>query len=218
MKYTAVLPFVIGTYAQQCLSTCRFNVMTIDNSVNNIGIMASHNIAARTVIREQQDWLICMSASVRFGPPGGMDFIDALRDTDQLVLEGAGLFGWHLIAFRREVLETVGLWDENFTPYGFDDIDMILRFQRAYGVLDGERQLWNKVVGDWSDANGMAHSVKEGRVTANTDRQIDYFMRKWGRHPGDSKTLAWMTPFNDPTRPVSWWPHPRGPLGALRPD
>jgi len=211
MSYTAVLPYVIGTYAQQCLSTCRFDkdsLLVIDNSANNIGIMASHNAGIDKMYADGTDWLICMSASVRFGKSGGLDFIAELETSDQMVLEGAGLFGWHLIAFRREVFEAIGYWDENFTPYGFDDIDMILRFQRAFYGPTGENhklQLWNKVVGDWWDANGMAHSVKEGRVEANTDRQLDYFMRKWGRHPGESTVLAWPTPFNNPQFPLSYW-------------
>lgn len=210
MRFVAVLPYIHQGWSDACTSTLApeflANTVLVDNTRRNIGIMASHNRGIDRMREVDAEWLIVVSAAMRFGDPGGMDFVEALAAHDRHhVVEAAGVFGWHLIAFRRSLLDKVGRWDENFTPYGFDDIDLSLRIQRAVGVDGRNGRVWTKVRGDWSDA-GMAHSVHLGGVRTDTNALIDYFVSKWGRHPGAADVLAYMHPFDDPSNPLGYWP------------
>lgn len=205
MRYTVVLPYIVQHYMQECMATCKLdNVLLIDNTKDNFGIMKSHNIGIDKMREDNSDWLIVLSAAIRFGKPGGLDFIEQIeKNKDHLALEAAGVFGWHLIAFSRELIEKVGRWDENFTPYGFDDLDFSWRIQLAYEMEMG-RQLWIKVPVDLTDM-GMAHSVHLGKVRTVTNDLIDYYRSKWGVHPGDDHTKAFKTPYNDHTYSVDYW-------------
>lgn len=203
MSYTVVFPYIVPSIARPCRESWAFpakNVLEVDNSVDNIGIMRSHNLGINRMYADRTDWLVVLSAALRFGRRGGLDFIRALDERpDHHVVEAAGVYGWHLIAFHRRVIDAVGRWDENFTPYGFDDIDMSLRIYKAFP----ERQ-WEKVPVNCVDI-GMAHSVKDGGVRADVNAQIDYFIAKWGRHPGASEIPTFETPFDDDL-PLSYWP------------
>lgn len=207
MKYVVCLPFVHKAYAEACLKTCKFpkeNMLLVDNTSTNIGVMKSHNLGVARVLEEQADWLVILSAAIRFGKPGGLDFIAELeKRPDHKVLEAAKVFGWHLIAFRREVLETVGKWDENFTPYGYDDLDYSWRIQVAYSHPLGQ-QVWEKVPVDAKDM-GMAHSIKLSHVTTNNEKLRIYYRKKWGIMPEGDHAKAHRTPFNE-DHPISYWP------------
>lgn len=216
MKYVVALPYMNRDYAEETIgSLCpelRRGLVTTNNSEINRGIMWAHNRAVRTMHADAEaQWLIVMSSAVTFGPRMGFDFLDALDEhTDHDVVEAAGVFGWHLIAFSRQIITEVGYWDETFTPYGFDDIDMMIRIQNACEMA-GREPLWTKAVIEIAD-RGMGLSVKEEGVRADVEAQIDYFTAKWGRHPGHSDVKAWSTPFNS-GKPQGYWPgHERAGL------
>jgi hypothetical protein len=204
------MPFIHRPYAEECIATWKWgkpgdsHVVVVDNTWKNIGIMAAHNIGRKTMLEQDADWLIVCSAAIRFGEQGGMDFIEELeRRSGHDVVEAAGVFGWHLIAFSRDIMERVGEWDENFTPYGFDDIDLSIRIQRVPKRDGRTTQLWEKAVIDITDM-GMGHSIHLGGVRADANPQIEYFKRKWGRHPGDSHLAAYDFPFNNSNNPISF--------------
>jgi hypothetical protein len=186
------------------MKRCKLNVFEVDNTKRNRGIMASHNLGIDEMRRNDSEWLIIMSAALRFGlSTGGLDFIEQLeRHKGHQVIEAAGVYGWHLIAFHRDTIETVGRWDTNFSPYGFDDIDYSIRFQLAFGATG---QLWHKVPVNVRDT-GMAHSIKRGRIDAPAGPLIEYFRAKWGRHPGAWQEPHYEHPFNDASRSLKYWP------------
>lgn len=137
--------------------------------------MRSHNLGIDKMKEDDSDWLIVLSAAMRFGEPGGLDFIAELEKAPgDLVIEPSYIFGWHLIAFSRQVIEKVGRWDENFTPYGFDDLDYSWRIQKTFDIT---APLWRKVSVDVSDA-GMAHSIHIGKVESDVNRLREYFKEK----------------------------------------
>lgn len=211
MKWVGVLPFVVKEYRDACSKSMsgdfRYNVLNVDNTQNNIGIMRAHNLGIDYMKEHNADWLVIISAAIRFGPLGGMDFIHALEQRpDDNVVEASGVFGWHLIAFHRRTLDKIGRWDANFSPYGFCDLDMSLRIQKAYHKTP---PLWEKAEVDAKDM-GMAHSIKIGKVEAPADPRIEYFERKWGRHPGDFEKPSFDRPFNDPKNPIGYWPEYEG--------
>ena len=229
MKYLAVLPWVYKPYYDACRATMHpdlvANTLFIDNSQKNLGIMRSHNIGAQRVLDEGLDWLIILSAAIRFLEPGGMDYVQVLADNmDHYVIHGAtpnhppapdqtkvdnqeqpeyrnGVFGWHLTAFKRELFENVGIWDENFTPYGYDDIDLSIRIQAHYKGRPG----WGTFPVEVSDTT-MSHSINLGGVKSQDETKIEYFHRKWGRYHGEWQVPSYPTPFNEPQRSLGYWP------------
>lgn len=219
MKWVGVLPFVHRPYRDACVATMHpefhANVLEVDNTQVNRGIMASHNLGIDRMREVGAEWLVVMGASIRFGPPGGLDFIAELEERpDHDVVEGPcwrpdsagnGVYGWHLIAFRWETIEAAGRWDENLTPYGWCDIDMSLRIRRAMNIPEEKRPFWNKVPCDVQDA-GMAHGINLAGVRAEASTRIEYMIWKWGRHPDHSYLPAYEHPFNDPTNPYGYWP------------
>lgn len=205
-KYVCVLPYVYKPYYEACIKTVKLdNVLSVDNTVDNIGIMAAHNLGIEYMLKQDADWLIVMSAALRFGPKGGKDFIAELdKRPNHLVVEAAGVFGWHLIAFHRRTIEAVGKWDENFTPYGYDDLDYSYRVQLAFG-LDGRTQLWEKAPVEVSDM-GMAHGLKKAHVQPDNTKLRNYYASKWGVMPEDNHDNAYKKPFNGEFNTVQYWP------------
>lgn len=211
------MPYCYQPYKDACQSTWRFDsdsALLVDNTVINKGIMRAHNMGIDKMRADNSDWLIVMSAAIRFGEPGGLDFIDQLdKHAGYHVIEAAGVYGWHLIAFARQTIDAVGRWDENFTPYGFDDLDYSLRFQRAFGkdfrVADdnpaGPDPMWTKVKIDVQDS-GMAHGLKLANVESDPRPKIFYFNQKWGRHPDHSHETAFQHPWNRADNPIQYWP------------
>lgn len=205
--YTAVLPFVWQPYRDEFMETCRLEVFEVDNTVTNLGIMRAHNLGIDRMREDGTEWLVVLSAALRFGPAGGLDFIEHLdRMGGHRVVEAKGVYGWHLIAFHCDTLATIGRWDPHFSPYGFDDIDLSVRYQLAYG---NSGQLWDKVPVDVADA-GMGHSIKLAEVDAPAQPRIDYFVKKWGRHPGDGNLPTYSRPFGNPGNPIGYWPSYEG--------
>lgn len=167
---------------------------------HNLGVAASWNIGMEEALRGGYDWLVILSAGVRFGPKGGRDFLGWLPDIqderpDILGVEADGGLGWHLLAFPRHVLERVGPFDAEQFPSYFEDNDYSVRIQRAYGIdshaPDFQGPLWPKVPVDAHLAS-VAHGIKLGGVSVNFESLRRRFERKWG--PGES----FATPYNNP--------------------
>lgn len=227
MKFVAVLPYVWESYYQDCVKTMaselKAHTLFINNTENNLGIMRSHNKGIDYMEEQGADWLIIISAAVRFGELGGLDFIEQIeKHQDHHVIHAASenvvggkqsdpaggghnkVFGWHLTAFHRSVFETIGRWDVNFTPYGFDDIDLSLRIRK--GMPDVK---WDTYPCDVHDTS-MSHSINLAGVEAPSGPRILYFVEKWGRHPGAYQLGSYDRPFNNPENSLAYWPPSHG--------
>jgi hypothetical protein len=211
-EYFMVIPSIHQPWTDRCLASCRLlpgRIIVVDNSRINHGVAAAWNVGARKVLNEKADWLIVCSASIRFGEPGGQDFIDALdANPEAVAVEAAHGIGWHLIAFNRRALETVGLFDENFYPGYYEDFDYGHRIARGFNLSE---PYWLKVSVDVAMA-GFRHGVDLGGAHVPIDRLIAYMKRKWGGTNGPDG--MWDNPFNDPSLPLSYWPPFQGPAGS----
>jgi len=211
MNYIIVLPTIYQPYTHAFLKTISAellpHILIINNTTNNIGVTRSWNQGIDNIHKFDKDWLILCSAAIRFGPPGGRDYINTLNpyfDVIEATNKTSTVYGWHLIAFHRRVFDTIGRFDENFLNY-YADIDYSLRYQKAFGELPGPG--WNKTVIKVKDM-GMAHGLKLGGAVDNTnDQAINYFTQKWGRHPSSNQP-TYNTPFNDPSNSLEYWPCP----------
>lgn len=213
-KYLVVLPALVKEYAQTCIASSKLQehgrFLLVDNSPPsiNLGIMRSHSIASD--IREPDEWLIILSAAIKFGTPGGLDFIEHLTThADHGVVgargpEGFDIYGWHLMAFRPDVANAMGYWDPNFSPYGYCDIDLSIRIHKRWPDL-----IWGGYNIDAHD-RGMAHSIKIGGLDSPANPLLEYWHRKWGAAPGSEFEEYWHHPFNDPANDLNYFPDYEG--------
>lgn len=207
MNYTVVLPVIYWPTANDCLSTMQFsqeNILVVDNTHKNLGVSRSWNMGIDKMRSDNTDWLIVVSTAIRFNK-GGLDMVDVLESrSDHNVLEALNVYGWHLIAFNRRLVDKVGKFDENFYPAYFEDLDYSIRIQKTFH-LDNSNPLWDKIEVDVEDT-GMGLSIKQGLIDAPATPLIDYFKRKWGRHPGEYQKPEYDHPFNDENNKLDFWP------------
>jgi hypothetical protein len=117
------------------------------------------------------------------------------------------VFGWHLTAFNKSVFESIGRWDENFSNYGFDDIDLSIRIRKGIPNVK-----WDTYPCDVTDTR-MSHSIHFNAelVGSPSTPRIMYFKRKWGRSHSDWQADAYDHPFNIDGAGLSYWPEPDDP-------
>jgi hypothetical protein len=164
MKFQAVLPSVYPIWTERCLNgmctELRANLLIVDNTIDNIGVAAAWNLGIDRMEETDAEWLVILSASMRFGVPGGKDFLDACANSvDAVAIEAAHGIGWHMVAFPRTTIHTVGRFDTIFPAY-YEDIDYGRRVSLA---LLREPPYWSKVSVDVSMA-GFAHGIDLGKV------------------------------------------------------
>lgn len=206
MKYTCVLPSIYQTWTDLCLKNSKLeNVLVVDNTEDNKGVSGSWNLGIDKMKEDGSDWLVIISAAMRFGEAGGLDFIEALEKVEDTIALEAGMgIGWHMIAFSKETIEKVGRFDANFYPAYFEDIDYGHRIRLAFGNLDPP--YWGKFTIDASIA-GWGHGISLGQVPARGDETKAYMLEKWGDLAGLS---LYDHPFNDPSNSLQYWPEFRG--------
>lgn len=219
MKYTCVLPYAYAPYYKQFKNCCKLdNVLAIDNTdlKKNIGIMKSHNLGVKKMYEDGSDYLIVLSACLRFGVAGGLDFIEYLERERPFMAHASGewqvegkpviiALGWHFTAFSKEIFDAVGIWDENFTPYGLDDVDLTMRIQKHYGKDYGLRV----ESCDFRHA-ATSHSITKANVKSSFEPRHKYFMRKWGKDCHEWQADGYDRPFNL-DKPLSYCPEPNDP-------
>lgn len=219
MKYVVCVPYAYQPYFDEFKATLKIpeeNCLFVNdtNPVGGIGIMRAHNMGIDFARQKDAKWLIVMSASIRFGEAGGLDFIKAVEEhSELLVINGAGrvtfdgeaeqviAMGYHLTAFKTDIFTAIGRWDENFTPYGFDDIDLMLRMKKYFG----NQYKVDSLPVDMEHIS-RSHSIQLAGVIAPSSPRIQYFTEKWGRHPGAWQWDGWAYPFNEPGNSLAYWP------------
>lgn len=200
-----VLPSIYQPYTDACLATLhptvRDRVLVVDNTVTNLGVPASWNLGVDRLEAEGASWLWLLSAAVRFGPAGGLDFLAALDEHPEAVaVEAHPHFGWHCIAIASWALEAVGRFDTNFWPAYWEDNDWAHRARCVFDLNPDPPGYWTKVPVDATD-EGWAHGINLAGVKADPDRLRAYYVAKWGGMSPDEK---YRHPFGDPRRPIDY--------------
>lgn len=201
MIYQVVLPSIYQPFTDACLQTMhpdfRANTLVIDNTLHNIGVAASWNKGIERMKERNADWLIILSATMRFGKEGGMDLIRQLETTELRVAEPEMGHMWHLMSLHREVIERVGTFDENFYPAYYEDSDYAQRIRYEFD----HTFKWAKIFIDVASM-GNAHGITHGKVRMDITPNQNYYIRKWGGMPGQQ---TYFHPFNNPNNPQSFW-------------
>lgn len=224
MTYLVCLPSIWPAYTKQCLAgldpKIAEHTLVLDNTIENLGVAGSWNVGARRVIAEKLDWLVVLSAATRFGVSGGRDFIEHIEENpDAWIVESGWALrepselwvGWHLLAWSRtNILERVGLFDENYWPAYGEDADISWRVLLAMRDAGG-KDVWRKCdVDAWIEMQG--HGVELAKVPHSMARTIRYHTEKWG---GWSGAERFTHPFGDPDLPLSFWPVPPDPRSII---
>lgn len=237
MKWIGVLPWIYEPYYKKCVDTMhpefRKHVLEIDNTKVNLGIMVSHNLGIQKMREENADWLVVLSAAIRFGSEGGLDFIEQL-DPESINISAAnkktwaedkqvGIYGQHCMAFNKECFDRAGIFDENFGLYGYEDLDFFIRLQKAFPDPEYSRRT-KKVAIDAHDTT-MAHALNLGGLKISekeNQASINYIEKKWGvilhgEMKNNNLSEHYDHPFNDSDKPLSWWPKPPDPRAVDHP-
>jgi hypothetical protein len=227
MKYVLVCPYAYSPYWEECLATIKLpaeNILAVDNTTDNVGCNEGWNRGIDKLKEIDGDWLIVMSAAVRFGESGGKDMVEQLEKhpeahivhfaqkhiPEQPFVRGnspsyaEGLLGWHLSAVRRDVIDNIGYFDPNFLA-DFGDLDYDIRVNKYY-----DKALWLILP---VDAHGttMNHGVKLGGAVAPAEPSIAYFATKFGVHPSAVAELGtYRRPFNKDNGSLAFFPPAHG--------
>lgn len=187
-----VMPWVYKPYRDACLATLDRGVFEVDNSKNNIGVAESWNKGIDNM--GDADWLIIMSASVRF--EGNAECLNHLEQHPEarMVYFVDEYPSWRLVALHKDVIKDVGRFDKTFFPAYFEDVDYELRASRA-----GYR--WTTMPAKYTVAS-EGHGIALGGIKPRTEELINYFATKWGRHPAAKELPAYKYPFNKEPRHV----------------
>lgn len=222
MSLLAVLPVMYQESARRCITSildqsrssglAEEELLVVDNSRDgfvsnpsdgfliyrdpnghNLGVARSWNIGAKAVLEQKKDYLVIISASLEFGPKMGHVWTEYLWGHH--IVKSLG-HGWHLIAIHRSVLETVGLFDENFYPAYEEDVDFSRRLFLA-GLFSSQKDY----IRPW--VNAMSHGVGGHvyEISAPNAPLVEYYVEKWGGIKGEEK---WDKPFNG--GPLDYWP------------
>jgi len=172
-------------------------------SGGNIGVAASWNLGAKAVLGSGIDWLVIASAAVRWGAPGGQDFIDGLEGCSIAVTSE---LGWHLLAIHHETLDAVGLFDENFFPGYFEETDWLYRMHLAGLPSPRENgRHWDHAHCDaeYGESSHALNRVPRLAIETQMNALGYYYQRKWAAKPGYE---VYTTPFGLDNYPIWKWP------------
>jgi GT2 family glycosyltransferase len=94
-------------------------------------------------------------------------------------------FPFYFVAFRRQILEEIGLLDEEFSPGYFEDTDYCIRIQNknykminiAKGVEDHENQRYLSEYPLWHTGEGSFNNSEERQKLL--ERNLNYLKQKW---------------------------------------
>jgi len=158
-----------------------------------LGTSRAWNVGARSVLAESRDYLVILSASMLFGPVLNATWLWQMERVwgQERVIESEG-HSHHLIAFHRCVLETVGLWDENFWCY-VEAEDYSYRM-RQVGWEGGWYRAWVNALSTRVAGHLQYFSVPYEPLA-------EWRRHKWG---GDKGSERWTKPFGN--KPIDYWP------------
>lgn len=162
-----------------------------DTDGHNLGTSRSWNIGAREVLERNLDYLVIMSASMRFGPAMHTKWTWQMKTFwESPLIESEG-HSFHLIAIHRRVFDMVGFFDENFYPGYFEAVDYDRRF-RLCGIGGWPRA--------WVNALSQGTGLTLPLINCPAAPLLAYYKEKWG---GDKGEEIFNVPFGD--KPMNFW-------------
>lgn len=163
-----------------------------DPDGHNLGVAGAWNVGARAMLDEGRDYLVLLSASVEFGPRLHCTWLWQMEQFwGAKVIEADG-HSWHLIALHRSCFERIGLFDANFYPAYFEQIDWCYRLR-----MIGWEQGWVRV---WVNALSRGVAAHNHLVACPAAPLLAYYAAKWGGPKGEE---TWVQPYG--VKPLDYW-------------
>lgn len=177
------------------------NSVYVQRPFRNMGVAPSWNSIIKS-FPECQYWLISNNDTLFL--PGDLMKIHAawMANQDAVITAPNGAFS--CFAIGPGVVERVGLFDENIWPIYSEDLDYIIRMDRAgVRLLPLNSDIGEANNGSWTIRSSDAYRSANGITQANNGAYVE---KKWG------KDHSLETPFGDPSRSLRDWyylPHYR---------
>lgn len=163
-----------------------------DPDGHNLGVARAWNVGAQEVLDRGLDYLVLMSASMRFGPELHTTWRRQMTEFwGAKVIEADG-HSWHLIALHRSCFERIGIFDGNFYPAYGESIDWCYRL-RMIGWEQGFVRVWVNAL-----SQGVA--LHANMVRTLPAPWLDYYARKYGGAKGEE---TFTMPFG--SKPLDYW-------------
>ncbi|KKL63663.1 hypothetical protein LCGC14_2172860 [marine sediment metagenome] len=206
MNLLAVIPALIPETTDICIETAlmdksslgflKEDILIVDNSRDgfafkydlrthrdpdghNLGVARAWNVGAREVMEKKLDYLVIVSASMQFGVEFHTTFHKQMMTFwGSNIIEATG-HSWHLIALHRNLFEEIGLFDENFYPAYFEQVDWCYRLKMV-----GKESGWPHA---WLNALSQGSALHLPAVSCPADPLLQYYREKWGGDKGEEK-------------------------------
>jgi GT2 family glycosyltransferase len=220
MKLCAVVPVLNYPWGMECLDSIampgsaagftRDELLIIDNTReggifdawgetyrdpegHNLGVARSWNVGAKRVLERGLDYLVILSASLRFGPELHTTWRRVMEEWNGAKVIECDIQSWHLIALHRSTFEKIGLFDSNFYPAYFESIDWCYRLR----MVGWEQGFVRKPLNCLS--TGVALHAR--LVSCPAPPLLAYYETKWGGPKGEEQ---WVQPWG--SRPLDDFP------------
>lgn len=205
---------------RECKIFERLYGFQVEYQSENIGIPRSWNIG----LKKNHEWTFIVSSSMLFYQPFS-HIINMLDDFKGVVFRTD--HAWHCIGINKKIVDAVGYFDENFYPGYFEDCDWDhrVRMLEDQFITNNESDLaisWRNQFMHFNTpisyvmrisagtAKIDARCQQDGAATVdglyvNIDGVHDYFKEKWGGNKTREGWGEYKYPFNDPSKPLSYW-------------
>lgn len=169
----------MGAVARMAL-TSFVSELVVTVPPRNLGVAGSVNLGIKSY--PEAPWWMVANADLAFGP-GDLPRLDAAMEQEAI----ARLATWAAYGVRREIIDEVGLIDENFAPIYYDDTDFEYRARLAgIRIVD----LPSGVIHDESSSYRDSHYAADNARTFPVNAA--YYAAKWG---GPRGRETFTTPF-----------------------
>jgi len=185
--------------------------MVEDNWNENIGVSKAWNRFMLMANYRRFDLLLICNDDItwRGNSFGNLLTAWAVRPTDVILMTGVAhdvTQGFHdapdyscFLFNPAEMLNTVGLFDENFSPAYFEDNDSHYRIKLA----NKRAVCYSAARVDHKGSQTQNANPNSPIVTSQMfEKNRDYYKRKWGGIPGEEQ---WTAPFNNTERNLKNW-------------
>lgn len=175
----------------------------------NFGVSGSWNQAIIEALNQGNEYAMCMGFDVSIDDENMLeDAVNNMDKTSSVFGRGKHMSYNFWMCRPEELVSKVGLFDENFYPGYWEDLDMArrLRSLRDRGIIttclfDDENKISHAQSRTINDHNSVIpHAVWNYTYTQN---QL-YFRSKWGTDK-DDHNVGFKFPFNNPRHHLSFW-------------
>lgn len=181
--------------------------ITVTHMPSNIGCAGAWNLIIRSYIKSPY-WII-ISPDVALTPGFLEKMLEAASDEEVGIVNASsadhGHGSFECFLMKDWLVQSHGMFDENFYPAYLEDTDYIMRMivkptKRSYMThpfLHGEKDYYVSGSQTWRTEPELKDKIDQARIK----NELEYMTQKWGS--GWMHLYPWKTPFNIPGLPVS---------------